>query len=1460
MRKIYFLLLTVFFAAITNAQCPTIAPGNNPRVCAGATSAQLSYTSTNTGPTATYNIVWSGPAITAGFVNVTNASLPLSPITITVPAGAPPATYNGTLNVTDNSCTSSNESFSVIISSVPTLTLGSNPSICTGTTSAPLPYTATGTGTVQQISNGDFETGFFPTWIIRDNTPTPIVSTLSAHTGVYSAFLGNLPGSEPFGDASIYQEVTIPSNGGTLSYWYQPYTEDAIFFDWQDAYVTDLNGNILATIMHVCNTSGWTNVTYDMSAFAGQTVRIEFLVHQDGFGDVTNMYVDDVTLTTTTTYSITWSAAAITAGFVNVTNAPLPASPISLVVPGAAAPGTYNGTISITNGTGCSIPSARSFTVTINQTPNVNPVSNQTVCNGSQTSPVTFSGSVPGTTFNWTNSTPSIGLPASGSGNIAAFTAVNGGAAPVTATITVTPRLSNNLMTNSGFETGNFTGWTILSSTPAPVVNTTSPHSGTYAAFLGSLSSPEPLGNAAIYQTVTVDPGGGTLSFWYKPFTTDNITFDWQDVYVTNTSGTILATIMHVCQTNANYVNVNYNMAAFAGQTVRIEFLVHQDGFGDVTNMYVDDVTLSGPLSCTGTPQSFTITVNPTPTVNTVPNQTVCNGSTVGPINFSGPVAGTTFNWTNNNTSIGLAASGSGNIAAFTATNAGTAPVSATVTVTPTTGGGGNLVTNGDFETGSLAPWTILSSTPAPVVNSTSPHSGTYAAFLGNLPGPEANGNSAMYQQVTVPAGGSTLSFWYKGFTQDGITFDWQDVYITNTSGTILATIMHVCQTNASYVNVNYNMAAFAGQTVRIEFLVHQDGFGDVTNMYVDDVTLVSNSSCSGPPQSFTITVNPTPNVSPVANQTVCNGSSTTAVNFSGTVPGTVFNWTNNNTTIGLAASGSGNIPSFTAVNNGAAPVTATITVTPTYSTNLINNGGFETGSLAGWTTLSSTPAPTVNATSPHSGTYAAFLGSLSAPEPNGNAAFYQTITVPAGGGTLSYWYKPFTTDNITFDWQDAYITNTSGTILATIMHVCQTNANYVNINYNLAAFAGQTVRVEFLVHQDGFGDVTNMYVDDVTLTGSACTGVQQSFTITVNPSTKITSQPTGTTVCAGNNVVFTVGASGVNITYQWQISTDGGTTWTNIAGANNNNLTLNNVTAAMNNNQYRCVVSGTCGTVNSNAAVLLVYSPATITTQPANVAACVGTNATFTVAATGTSVSYQWQLSTDGGTTYNNLSNNATYNNVNTATLSITGVTATMNNYKYRVIVSNSCASVTSNAVTLTVNPLPVVSVTALTSRLCISDTLVPLVGSPVGGVWSGIGVYGNNFLPYRTAPGVYTLTYTFTNSNNCTASATTTANVQDCPERARFIRDKGVIIYPNPNNGQFNLRINTTLYNYLGMRVYNTAGQLLNMQSWSNLQYGRVIPIDLSRLAGGVYQVKLFYDDGIRTEEKTFNVVIVH
>jgi hypothetical protein len=95
-------------------------------------------------------------------------------------------------------------------------------------------------------------------------------------------------------------------------------------------------------------------------------------------------------------------------------------------------------------------------------------------------------------------------------------------------------------------------------------------------------------------------------------------------------------------------------------------------------------------------------------------------------------------------------------------------------------------------------------------------------------------------------------------------------------------------------------------------------------------VTPTFGAGCTGMPITFTITVNSS-SLSILASpstQTVWTGSATSSITFTGGLAGAIFTWTNNDTSIGLASSGTGNIPSFTAVNTGTTLVTATITVT----------------------------------------------------------------------------------------------------------------------------------------------------------------------------------------------------------------------------------------------------------------------------------------------------------------------------------------------------------------------------------------------------------------------------------------------------------------------------------------------------------------------------------------------------
>jgi alpha-tubulin suppressor-like RCC1 family protein len=168
-----------------------------------------------------------------------------------------------------------------------------------------------------------------------------------------------------------------------------------------------------------------------------------------------------------------------------------------------------------------------------------------------------------------------------------------------------------------------------------------------------------------------------------------------------------------------------------------------------------------------------------------------------------------------------------------------------------------------------------------------------------------------------------------------------------------------------------------------------------------------------------------------------------------------------------------------------------------------------------------------------------------------------------------------------------------------------------------------------------------------------------------------ITTQPANLAVTAGSSATFTVVASGSSLTYQWA---KGGT---DIPGATNASYNIP-ATVLADAGSYTVTVSNPGGSVTSSAATLTVNALAApvITTQPANLIVNAGSSATFTVAASGSSLSYQWAK---GGTNIPGATN-ASYNIPGTV-LADAGF--------FTVTISNPGGSVTSSAATLTVNPV---------------------------------------------------------------------------------------------------------------------------------------------------------------------------
>jgi gliding motility-associated-like protein len=166
-----------------------------------------------------------------------------------------------------------------------------------------------------------------------------------------------------------------------------------------------------------------------------------------------------------------------------------------------------------------------------------------------------------------------------------------------------------------------------------------------------------------------------------------------------------------------------------------------------------------------------------------------------------------------------------------------------------------------------------------------------------------------------------------------------------------------------------------------------------------------------------------------------------------------------------------------------------------------------------------------------------------------------------------------------------------------------------------------------------------------------------------------ITMQPTNQYACVGSPVVFTVSATGTDLTYQWRIGLvdlmDGAT----ISGVNTNTLTIDPVNLTDMAIDYNVVVSGSCmpDVVSDYAELSLGESPS-ITIQPTDQSACVGSLVNFTVTATGTYLTYQWRRGLV------DLMDGATISGATTSILTINPASLTDVATDYNVIVSGSC------------------------------------------------------------------------------------------------------------------------------------------------------------------------------------------
>jgi len=527
-----------------------------------------------------------------------------------------------------------------------------------------------------------------------------------------------------------------------------------------------------------------------------------------------------------------------------------------------------------------------SVLVTVKEIPTVNTPQDITICSGEMFDALFFTGStVPGTVYDWTaavttNSPADIGINSQGAGSIPAFevndvnaqtvvtvsitpTAIDCSLSPAeTFTITVNPAPSitgtptNRTtcgVTDGKIAIGGITGGPYSLSYKKDGVLTTdnsfdSPHeiTGLSAGVYSEIQVNDGTCPSNALEDITiVDPTAPTVNavtdytlcvgetFDALTFTgSSNTTFNWMsDIAIPNGNGTNGTTI-------TSFTPIAAEVGTYS-----------------VTVTPTENTT-----GCQGTPITFSITINPIPTVS-LTGQTICAGEQFALIDFVSTPTGASFAWTNDNTSIGLGATGIGDIAAFTGQNNGITPVVANLSVTPTLAGCPGTAT--DFE---------LTVNPIPTV--------------------------ADVEDISICVGESTnISFTHAAASNGevgGVTYEWTNDNLaigTNSTG----------NGNVSFTTTNSG-------NIPIE--------GNFT------VTPTANG-CEGTPIQFKVTVKPNPTIDPVTinDQMACPDEMTQAIAFTGsTVAGTVYKWekvTPSGMPIGLNKNeGTGTLPSFTALNN----------------------------------------------------------------------------------------------------------------------------------------------------------------------------------------------------------------------------------------------------------------------------------------------------------------------------------------------------------------------------------------------------------------------------------------------------------------------------------------------------------------------------------------------------------------
>lgn len=729
--------------------------------------------------------------------------------------------------------------------------------------------------------------------------------------------------------------------------------------------------------------------------------------------------------------------------------------------------------------------STSSVNIVVNAIPQVtNQPLTQNTCSGAPAVAISLTSDVPGATFSWVASSPNgvTGYTASGSTAVIpsqTFTNNSANAGLVIFTITATANSCPGPPVNDTFvvyplpSVNPISPQTICSGTTTTLVTPTSPNAGaTFSwtgAASGNLNSYATNGNGNIPAQIIFNSSSVIDSVVYTvsavangcPGPSTNFS-----IIVNPAPDVILPAAQTICSgTTTTAVNITSNIvgttftwtgtgtANITGFTasgtgdIPVQTITNS---GNTTGSVIYTITPSGN-NCPGIPQNYTITINPEPVASANPSpDTICSSVQTN-IALTSTVANTTFSWiVNSPTSITGASNGNGNSIQQTLVNSSQSPQTVVYTIIPAANqcNGAPIIDNVvvnpavtiQFTPGNQ---TICSAQNTQLVNITSPTTGiniTWTSQANGLTGVAANGTNTIPVQTLTNSSNIADTAVYTVSSDYGGCPGQNDIYqiiVNPTPTAILPADQTICSGTSStavnltspVANTTYSWTGTAANgttgftpsgttsTIPAQTLTNSTfTAGNVTYA----ITPTANS-CPGPVASYTINVNPLPDVILPTNQTVCNGATTNAVNLTSNVTGTTFVWTSVATTgvTGNSASGNGDIPAQTLSNSVTQQGTVIFTITPTANncdgpivtyTDTVNPTPTVSFNPAPQTVCSGQPTQLVNITSPTPGVSITWTAIV----PNGitGAQTQGTSTIPSqvfSNNTVDTFPQPLT-------------------------------------------------------------------------------------------------------------------------------------------------------------------------------------------------------------------------------------------------------------------------------------------------------------------------------------------------------------------------------------------------------------------------------------------------------------------